>query len=187
MNGPAGVRNSQSLRFDSLASTTERGTSIGSAARAYLRSRWWTKVTIALAFCVSYSLVEVHSAAPRDVPTATIELSGGSVAAGVGYTWGSGTLIFEGKEYPLKVAGISILHVGVSEYTASGTVYNLKSLQDINGIYTAVSAGAAIAGGASATAMKNSRGVLIQMVSTHAGLNFSLAAKGVKITLANNG
>jgi hypothetical protein len=185
MNRPARV-NCHSLMFDSLASTPERGASIGTTARAYLRSSWWTKVTIALAFCVSYSLVEVHSAAPRNVPTATIELSGGSVAAGVGYTWGSGTLIFEGKKYPIKVDGISIVHVGVSEYTASGTVYNLEKLHDINGVYTAVSAGAAIAGGASATAMKNSHGVLIQMVSTHAGLNFSLGPKGVRITLANN-
>jgi hypothetical protein len=79
------------------------------------------------------------------------------VAAGIGYTWGgSGTLIFDGKKYPLKVDGISIVYVGVSEYTESGTVYNLENLSDINGVYTAVSAGAAIAGGASATAMKNS-------------------------------
>jgi hypothetical protein len=84
------------------------------------------------------------------------------------------------------VDGISIVHVGVSQYMASGTVCNLEKLHDINGVYTAVSAGAAIAGGASATAMKNSHGVLIQMVSTHAGLNFSLGPNGVRITLTNN-
>jgi hypothetical protein len=71
----------------------------------------------------------------------------------------------------------------VSSYTASGTVYDLTKVSDINGIYTAVSAGAAIAGGASATAMKNDKGVVIQMVSTHQGINFSLSAKGVRITL----
>jgi hypothetical protein len=105
------------------------------------------------------------------------------VAVGVGYTWGRGTLVFEGKKYPLKVNGISILHVGVSDYTASGTVYNLEKVSDINGVYSAVSAGAAIAGGASVTAMKNSHGVLIQMVATHAGLNLSLGPKGVTIAL----
>jgi hypothetical protein len=31
--------------------------------------------------------------------------------------------------------------------------------------------------------MKNDKGVLIQMVSTHQGVNFSLSAKGVQITL----
>jgi hypothetical protein len=33
------------------------------------------------------------------------------------------------------------------------------------------------------TAMKNDKGVQIQMVSTHQGINLSLSAKGVKITL----
>ncbi|HJU12673.1 MAG TPA: hypothetical protein VJ728_17440 [Candidatus Binataceae bacterium] len=185
MNRPAGV-NFNSHATKCPVSTPKLDASISTATCAYLRSNWRRKIIIALVFCVSYSLVEVHSAAPQNVPTATIELSGGSVAAGVGYTWGSGTLIFDGKKYPLKIDGISIVHVGASQYTASGTVYNLKNLRDINGVYTAVSAGAAIAGGASATAMKNSHGVLIQMVSTHAGLNFSLGPKGVRITLANH-
>jgi hypothetical protein len=41
----------------------------------------------------------------------------------------------------------------------------------------------AIAGGASVTAMKNSHGVLIEMVATHVGLNLSLGPKGVTISL----
>jgi len=110
--------------------------------------------------------VGVLPAEAQNVPSGTIELSGGSVAAGIGYTWGNGTLVFDGKKYLVKMDGISIIQVGVSEYTASGTVYNLKKLSDINGVYSAVSAGAAVAGGASATAMRNSNGVIIQMVAT---------------------
>ena len=136
-------------------------------------------------------LIGVGSGVAQDVPDATIEFSGGSVAAGIGFTWGSGELTFQGKKYPLNVSGLSIVnvsglsmvHVGVSSYTATGAVYHLTQASDINGIYTAVSAGVAVAGGASATAMKNSNGVVIQMVSTHAGLNFSLGAKGVTIAL----
>jgi hypothetical protein len=125
------------------------------------------------------------AAVTADVPSGKIELTGGSVAAGVGYTWGNGTLVFQGKKYHLKVDGVSILHVGLSDYNASGTVYNLKNLSDINGVYTAVSAGAAVAGGASVTAMKNSNGVVIQFVATHEGVNLSLGPKGVTITLEN--
>ena len=155
-----------------------------SAARvAPLPSKWWSKFTIALIVWLSCAFVGVRFAAAQKVPTGTIELSGGSVAAGIGYTWGNGTLIFEGKRYRLKVNGLSIVQVGVSSYTASGTVYDLTKLSDFNGIYTAVAAGAAIAGGASATAMKNSHGVLIQLVANHMGLNFSLSAKGVEIHL----
>ena len=107
-----------------------RGTR-GTAARAFVRSKLWSKVTVALIVWLSCALVEVRPAGAQNVPTGTIELSGGSVAAGVGYTWGRGTLVFEGKKYPLKVNGISILHVGVSDYTASGTVYNLEKVSDI--------------------------------------------------------
>jgi hypothetical protein len=43
-----------------------------------------------------------------------IELSGGKIAAGVGYTWGSGTLFFQGKRYPLTVSGVSLGSAGVN-------------------------------------------------------------------------
>jgi hypothetical protein len=152
------------------------------AANATYGSSWWSKLTIALFVLISCGLLEVQLAASQEVPDATIEFSGGSVAAGIGYTWGSGILTYQGKHYPVKVDGLSIVHVGVSSYTASGAVYHMSQVTDINGIYTAVTAGAAVAGGASAAAMKNSKGVVIQMVSTHVGLNFSLGAKGVTIT-----
>jgi hypothetical protein len=152
-------------------------------ARTFFTPNRWSGIIVALVLLISSGLVEVHLAAAQDVPSGTIEFSGGSVAAGIGYTWGKGILIFEGKHYPLKIDGLSIVHVGVSHYTASGTVYNLTKVSDINGVYAAVSAGAAVAGGASATAMKNSKGVLIQMAATHMGINFSLAAKGVTIAL----
>jgi hypothetical protein len=54
------------------------------------------------------------------------------------YSWGSGTLIFKGKRYPLTVSGIGLGSVGVNEYTGSGTVTGLKRPQDINGIFARV-------------------------------------------------
>jgi hypothetical protein len=84
----------------------------------------------------------------------------------------------------VRVDAISIVHVGLSDYTASGTVYNLHKVSDIDGVYTAVSAGAALAGGASVTEMKNSKGVVIQTVATHEGANLSLGPKGMTIALA---
>ena len=155
----------------------------GSATPALFTSRWWSKLTSALLIWLSCSVAGAGLAVAQSVPSGTVELSGGSVAAGIGYTWGHGTLVFDGKKYRLKVQGLSIVQVGISEYTASGTVYDLMKLSDINGIYTAVSAGAAVAGGASATTMKNSNGVVIQWVATHQGLNLSLSAKGVSIHL----
>jgi len=145
--------------------------------------RWSSKLTLALLIWLSCSVAGARLAVAQSVPSGTLELSGGSVAAGIGYTWGHGSLIFDGRKYRLKVEGLSIVQVGISKYTASGAVYGLTKPSDINGIYTAVSAGAAVAGGASATTMKNSKGIVIQWVATHQGLNLSLSAKGVSIHL----
>jgi hypothetical protein len=118
-------------------------------------------------------------------PDAIIELSGGSVAAGIGYSWGHGTLIFHGKHYPIAVSGLSVATVGVVGYSASGEVHGLKSPRDINGVYTSVVAEGTLGGGAGATAMKNHHGVVIQMTSTTQGLNLMLAGEGVKVALAD--
>jgi hypothetical protein len=64
-------------------------------------------------------------------PYGVIELSGGSMAAGIGYTWRRGTLIFEGRRYPLRVSGLHLASVGISEYTAAGSVEGLKRPPDI--------------------------------------------------------
>src|SRR5258708_29477741 len=78
-------------------------------------------------------------------PDALIELSGGSVAAGVGFRWGSGTLTFQGKRYPLTVSGLALVSVGIDEYTAAGSVTGLKRVQDIDGAYAAASVGVTVA------------------------------------------
>src|SRR5271165_6374807 len=87
-------------------------------------------------------------------PDGVIELSGGSVAAGIGYSWGSGTLIFQGQRYPLKVSGLSLASVGITQYTAAGSVEGLKSPQSINGVFTSVAAGATLGGGGNIAAMR---------------------------------
>jgi len=47
----------------------------------------------------------------------------------------------------------------------------------------AASAGVAVAGGATATTMKNDHAVVIEMTATHTGLNLQLGPEGVTITL----
>src|SRR5215813_13702154 len=78
-------------------------------------------------------------------PDATLELSEGNVAAGIGFSWGKGTLSYQGKTYPVKVQGLSVGEVGVNRAEAAGSVYNLKKLEDFDGNYTAAGAGATIA------------------------------------------
>jgi len=134
---------------------------------------------------VTSLLLLLPAMAADEVPDGTIELSGGSVAVGIGYSWGSGKLVFQGKTYPLKVQGISIVDVGASDYTATGSVHNLKKVEDFAGTYAAASAGATVGGGASATILKNQNGVVIRLSATRQGLQFTLAPEGLKLSLAN--
>jgi hypothetical protein len=116
-------------------------------------------------------------------PDATLTLSTGSVAVGIGFTWGNGTLTYQGKEHPFSIEGLSVVDVGVSKAEATGVVYNLKKLEDFNGNYTGVTAGATVAGGAGATSVQNQNGVVINLTGTTQGLKFKLSVDGVKMTL----
>jgi hypothetical protein len=151
--------------------------------QAIVGNSWRSKFILVLIVLMTCGLTAVRLATAQDIPDGTIQLSGGSVAAGIGFSWGKGTLFFDGKQYPFAVNGLSIVQVGASGYTATGAVYHLTKVSDFQGVYTAVSAGVAVAGGISGTAMRNSNGVEIRMSSNHAGLNFSLGPKGVNIAL----
>jgi len=91
-----------------------------------------------------------------------------------------------GKRYALNVGGISLGSLGVNEYTGSGTVTGLRTVRDINGIFTAVGTGLTLGGGASIAEMRNEHGVTIQLLdSTTEGLTVSLAPKGVEVSIAH--
>src|SRR5438046_10093404 len=66
-------------------------------------------------------------------PDATLRLSTGGFALGIGVSWGSGTLTYRGKSYPIKVKGLSVGRFGATRSSAYGEVCNLKQLQDFNG------------------------------------------------------
>jgi hypothetical protein len=116
-------------------------------------------------------------------PDATLTLKGGSVAAGIGYTWGHGELKYSDHSHPFSIKGVSLVDVGATDLSATGTVYHLKSVSDFSGNYVAAGAGITIAGGGTAVYLKNEHGVVIKLIATEVGLKFKLSADGVKITL----
>jgi len=117
-------------------------------------------------------------------PDATLTLSEGSVAAGVGYSWGKGQLSYKGKTYPIKVDGLSVGEVGITRATARGSVFNLRKLEDFSGTYVSGAAEATVGGGAGATVMKNQNGVVIELKSTTQGANLKLGPEGLRLSLA---
>jgi hypothetical protein len=117
-------------------------------------------------------------------PSAAVTLNGGSVAAGVGYVWGHGTLSYGDKHFNFKLSGLSAIDVGSAKISAAGEVYKLTNVGDFSGEYAAVSAGATIGGGRSVAYLKNKRGVVIRLHSSTAGLRFNLSVDGVNIELS---
>jgi hypothetical protein len=119
------------------------------------------------------------------IPSAYVWLSGGSVAVGIGYSWGHGTLYYskDQKQYKFKLSGVSIADVGAAGINAEGEVYNLSKPSDLSGKYSAVTAGVTIIEGGSVAYLKNDNGVVIKLHSQTGGLRFNLSANGVTITL----
>ena len=138
---------------------------------------------------VSTAAVAADSSAPPvaadAIPAGYVWLSGGSVAVGIGYTWGHGTLYNskDQKQYHFKLSGISIVDVGAAGINAEGEVYNLTAPGDISGNYSAVTAGLTVIEGGSVAYLKNEKGVVIKLHSQTGGLRFNLSANGMKITL----
>jgi hypothetical protein len=116
-------------------------------------------------------------------PDATFDLTGGTVGVGIGVGWANGTLHYQGKSVPIKVKGISLAKVGAGSISASGEVYHLNELKDFSGNYAAVSAGAALAGGGAVSAMRNHKGVVMQMRSTTQGAELMLGVDGIAVSI----
>lgn len=115
------------------------------------------------------------------VPDATLTLTEGTVAAGIGWSWGNGTLSYKGQTYKVKIDGLSVAEVGITKATASGSVYNLKSIDDFDGVYAAAGAEGTAGKGAGVSSLRNSKGVVINLKSETKGANIKIAAEGLKL------
>jgi hypothetical protein len=116
-------------------------------------------------------------------PDAVLSLRSRQAAVGIGFSWGSGVLSFRGRDYPVRVTGLSAGAVGIVRADARGQVYSLPKVDDFNGTYTAYTVGSTIGGGGSVATMRNQNGVVIRVVSTTQGLNLTLSASGVSMRI----
>jgi hypothetical protein len=119
-------------------------------------------------------------------PDATLRLSGGSFALGIGFRWGSATLTYKGKEYPVKMNGLSVGKVGMTSVSAHGEVFNLKHLQDFNGHYNVGAEGTrgvTIAKGKAGSIMTNQAGVIVRLAATQTGVDVNATGGGVDMEI----
>lgn len=121
---------------------------------------------------------------PAPKVSGTVQIESTSVAVGIGVEWGQGTLtMYDGTTHTFDASGLSVLDLGISKISATGQVFNLVEAKDLNGIFVAGEAGAALGGGGSVQAMKNGNGVVMQLRSTQTGVKLTLAPEGLKINL----
>ena len=119
-------------------------------------------------------------------PDAKLRFSGGGFALGIGVSWGSGTLTYRGKDYPVKVKGLSVGRVGVTSSSAYGEVFNLKNLQDFNGHYNVGGAGTrgvTLGAGKTGTIMSNQAGVIVRLSTTQKGVDVNATGGGVDMQI----
>lgn len=102
----------------------------------------------------------------------------------VGVSGGSGTLVYQGKRYPLSIGGVSLGAIfGASKAELSGTVQNLNNLSDIAGTYGATEAGYAVVSGRKTARLKNAKGVTLVLRGRQVGLEVQLDLSGMQISL----
>ena len=114
------------------------------------------------------------------VGTVSIDMT--SVAAGVGASWGSGVLRFNGHRHLFKIDGLSVGSVGVSSISAVGNVYNMTSISQLPGNYAAVGAGIALVGGSAGLTMQNQSGVIINVYAVQQGVQLNIGPQGFTIS-----
>lgn len=122
----------------------------------------------------------VRAGAP---PSGNVSLDGESVGAGIGHTWGRGTLHYGDRNYKFRFSGVLLVDIGAAKISAVGEVYNLAKLEDFPGSYSALTAGVTVAEGGSVAYLKNAAGVVIRLHSSTVGMRFNLSVDGTNIKL----
>jgi hypothetical protein len=119
--------------------------------------------------------------------TVAVVFNKGGFIVGVG--GGEGVLVLQGKRYPFTVSGMSVgFTIGASSTKLVGHALNLRGPGSIEGNYTAIGTGGALAGGAGTVRLRNTNGlttngVILQLSGPKVGVELSAAVAGVTIRL----
>jgi len=135
-----------------------------------------------LAFVALAALLVGSASASADTCSIRIHF----VKAGwvIGGTAGSGTLTCGGRSYPLSIGGLSYgFTFGASSVNLRGTARHVRRPSDIEGVYGAGSAGAAIVRGPQAAVLTNQKGVVLEVAGGQTGVivNFDLSGMAVSL------
>ena len=101
-----------------------------------------------------------------------------------GGSGGKGTLAFHGRYYPLAIGGVSWgFTFGASATDFVGTVSNIRRPSDVNGVYGAAGAGAAVGPGGGVIVLTNQNGAVLALSGRQIGLIVAADLNGLVISL----
>ena len=143
------------------------------------------EIRIRLALVVLLGMLGVAGpSTPLKAETGSVEVvfTKGGFILGIGS--GGGVLLLRGRRYPFTVSGMSVgATIGASTTKLVGRALNLRGPSSIEGTYSAVGAGGALAAGAGGVELRNRNGVILQLSGPKVGVELSAAAAGVTIRL----
>jgi hypothetical protein len=144
-----------------------------------MRNHLFRLFGVALTVLSAFGLASPSKAATGAV---RVVFTKGGFIVGVG--GGNGVLYFQGHRYPFWVGGMSVgFTIGASTTQLQGHALNLHSPADIQGTYSVIGAGGALAAGAGGVQLQNEKGVILQLAGGKVGVELSAAVGGVTITL----
>jgi hypothetical protein len=121
--------------------------------------------------------------AQADTGTVRVVFTKGGFIVGVG--GGEGVLYFRGQRYPFTVSGMSVgFTIGASTTQFQGQALHLRTASDIQGSYSVIGGGGALAAGAGGVSLQNNQtGAVLQLAGGKIGVEVSASVGGVTIAL----
>lgn len=102
----------------------------------------------------------------------------------IGASGGSGTLVFQGRRYPISIGGLSAgLTFGAAKTDFTGTVSNIRRPSDVAGVYGAAGVGVAAVRGVGAVVLSNEKGAVLNLQGRQTGLMVNADLSGLAISL----
>jgi len=102
----------------------------------------------------------------------------------LGGSAGDGVLTFHGRNYHLSIGGISYgFTFGASETYLRGRVRHISRASDVEGVYGAGSAGAAVIRGPEVVVLTNQNGAVLEVSGEQKGLILNLDLSGLALSV----
>lgn len=141
-------------------------------------------LTMMAVFLGAAAVFAAESEEPAPAPSGEVTIHATRLTIGIGYSWGKGSLHYQGKEYKFKVSGLNVVGLGMTKLNATGPVYGLEKLDDFPGKFFSVGAGATFIKGTEGLVLKNSKGVVINLQSKQKGAELKIGNEGLSISPA---